>query len=87
MRALEQLQLRPEFRSLQSQLPPLTAALAVPTPLSARLRALDPSELDTFQGVLDHGEVRKVLGGSPDTALDMARNLVRLMQAELVVVA
>jgi serine/threonine protein kinase/nucleoside phosphorylase len=83
---IERLQQLHEFRNLQKQLPLLSAALAVPIPLAGLLRTLTPSELDTFQLVLDHGEVQKVLGSSPERALDTARNIVRLIQSDFVVV-
>jgi hypothetical protein len=44
-----------EFTHLRRQLPALGSPLAVPTPLAGKLRELTPSELDTFQLVLDHG--------------------------------
>ena len=46
------------------------ALLAVPTPLAGKLRDLTPSELDTFQLVLDHGQLQKVLDNFPGTDLD-----------------
>ena len=63
-----------EFRNLQKQLPPLGSPLAVPTPLAGKLRELSPSELDTFQLVLDHGQLQKVLDNFPGTDLDAAQN-------------
>jgi hypothetical protein len=75
-----------EFRNLQKQLPSLTSALAVPTPLAGKLRDLTPSELDTFQLVLDHGQLQKVLDNFPGTDLDAAQNIISLMKREFVVV-
>src|ERR1043165_7587205 len=75
-----------EFRNLQKQLPPLTSALAVPTPLAGKLRQLSPSELDTFQLVLDHGQLQRVLDSFPGTDLDAAQNIISLMKREFVVV-
>jgi pSer/pThr/pTyr-binding forkhead associated (FHA) protein len=75
-----------EFRNLQAQLPPLGSPLAVPTPLAGRLRDLSPSELDTFQLVLDHGQLQKVLDNFPGSDLDAAQNLISLMKREFVVV-
>jgi pSer/pThr/pTyr-binding forkhead associated (FHA) protein len=69
-----------EFRHMQSQLPPLGSALAV------RLRELTPAQLDTFQLVLEHGQLQKVLDNFPGTDLDAAQNLLTLMQREFVVV-
>ncbi len=75
-----------EFRHMQSQLPPLGSALAVPTPLAGKLRELTPAQLDTFQLVLEHGQLQKVLDNYPGTDLDAAQNLLVLMQREFVVV-
>src|SRR5215831_3893398 len=75
-----------EFRNLQKQLPPLGSPLAVPTPLAGKLRELTPSELDTFQLVLDHGQLQKVLDNFPGADLDAAQNLISLMKREFVVV-
>jgi pSer/pThr/pTyr-binding forkhead associated (FHA) protein len=75
-----------EFRNLQKQLPPLGSPLAVPTPLAGKLRDLSPSELDTFQLVLDHGQLQKVLDNHPGTDLDAAQNIISLMKREFVVV-
>jgi hypothetical protein len=75
-----------EFRNLQRYLPPLGSPLAVPTPLAGRLRDLSPVELDTFQLVLDHGQLQKVLDHFPGTDLDGAQSIVNLMKREFVVV-
>src|SRR5438309_334591 len=75
-----------EFHNLQKQLPPLGSPLAVPTPLAGKLRELTPSELDTFQLVLDHGQLQKVLDNFPGTDLDAAQNIISLMKREFVVV-
>jgi pSer/pThr/pTyr-binding forkhead associated (FHA) protein len=75
-----------EFRNLQRFLPPLGSPLAVPTPLAGRLRELSPTELDTFQLVLDHGQLQKVLDHFPGTDLDCAQNVIALMKREFVVV-
>jgi pSer/pThr/pTyr-binding forkhead associated (FHA) protein len=75
-----------EFRNMQKNLPPLGSPLAVPTPLAGKLRELSPSELDTFQLVLDHGQLQKVLDHFPGTDLDAAQNVINLMKREFVVV-
>jgi hypothetical protein len=75
-----------EFRNIQRYLPPLGSPLAVPTPLAGKLRDLTPTELDTFQLVLDHGQLQKVLDHFPGSDLDAAQNIVSLMRREFVVV-
>ena len=50
-----------EINNVAHLLPPPGSPLAVPTPLAGRLRDLTPAELDTFQLVLDHGQLQKVL--------------------------
>jgi pSer/pThr/pTyr-binding forkhead associated (FHA) protein len=75
-----------EFRALQTKLPPLTSALAVPTPLAGKLRELTPGELDTFQLVLDHGQLQRVLDHYAGSDLDAAQNIINLMKREFIVV-
>jgi pSer/pThr/pTyr-binding forkhead associated (FHA) protein len=75
-----------EFRMLQKQLPALSSPLAVPTPLAGKLRELTPSELDTFQLVLDHGQLQKVLDNYTGSDLEAAQNVINLMKREFVVV-
>jgi len=75
-----------EMRQLDANLPPPTASLAVPTPLAGKLRELTPAQLDTFQLVLDHGQVQAVLDNYPGSDLDAAENLVALLKREFVVV-
>ncbi|MEZ4365129.1 MAG: DUF4388 domain-containing protein [Kofleriaceae bacterium] len=75
-----------EFRELQRKLPPMTSALAVPTPLAGKLRELSPAELDTFQLVLDHGSMQRVLDNFPGSDIDAAQTLLGLMKREFVVV-
>jgi hypothetical protein len=75
-----------EFRALQAKLPPLTSALAVPTPLAGKLRELTPGELDTFQLVLDHGQLQRVLDHYAGSDLDAAQNIINLMKREFIVV-
>ena len=53
--------------------------------LAGKLRDLTPSELDTFQLVLDHGQLQKVLDNFPGTDLDAAQNIIALMKREFVV--
>jgi hypothetical protein len=75
-----------EFRKLQKQLPPLRSALAVPSPLAGKLRGLSAPELDTFQLVLEHGQLQRVLDNFPGTDVDAAQHLISLMTREFVVV-
>jgi Domain of unknown function (DUF4388)/Inner membrane component of T3SS, cytoplasmic domain len=75
-----------EITNIAHNLPPPGSPLAVPTPLAGRLRDLTPAELDTFQLVLDHGQLQKVLDYYPGTDLDCANQLIGLMKREFVVV-
>lgn len=75
-----------EINNVAHLLPPPGSPLAVPTPLAGRLRDLTPAELDTFQLVLDHGQLQKVLDHYPGTDLDCANTLVGLIKREFVVV-
>ena len=67
-------------------MPPVDAALAVPTPLAGRLRDLTPVELDVFQLVLDHGQVQSVLDHYQGSDLEAAQVLIGLLRREFVVV-
>jgi hypothetical protein len=60
--------------------------LAVPTPLAGRLRDLSAGELDIFQLVLDHGELKAVLDGYEGSDLEAYKNLHELLKKEFVVV-
>lgn len=75
-----------EMRQISVDLPPLSAHLAVPTPLAGRLRDLSPPELDIFQTVLDHGSVQAVLDQFDGSDLDAYRQLAELLRREFVVV-
>ena len=75
-----------EFMNMARHLPPLGSPLAVPTPLAGKLRELSPGELDTFQLVLDHGSLQKVLDNYPGSDSEAASNLITLMKREFVVV-
>jgi len=75
-----------EMRQLESKLPAASSSLAVPTPLAGRLRDLSPEQLDTFQLVLDHGQVQAVLDNYNGSDLDAARNLCELLKRDFIVV-
>ena len=75
-----------EIRRLGTQLPDPGSALAVPTPVAGKLRDLSPEQLDVFQLVLDHGEVRAVLTHYDGNDVEAAEVLLDLMNREFVVV-
>ena len=75
-----------EMRQIEGRLPLMSASLAVPTPLAGKLRDLTPAELDTFQLVLDHGQVQSVLDHYRGSDLDACNNLLTLLKKEFVVV-
>lgn len=83
---MEGVRLLDEFRQIEANLPPVDAALAVPTPLAGRLRDLTPLELDVFQLVLDHGQVQAILDHYQGSDLEAAQALIALMRREFVVV-
>lgn len=83
---MEGVRLLDEFRQVESSVPPVDAALAVPTPLAGRLRDLSPLELDVFQLVLDHGQVQSVLDHYQGSDLEAAQTLIGLMRREFIVV-
>jgi hypothetical protein len=83
---MEGVRLLDEYRQIEANVPPVDAALAVPTPLAGRLRDLSPVELDVFQLVLDHGQVQSVLDHYQGSDLEAAQVLIGLLRREFVVV-
>lgn len=83
---MEGVRLLDEYRQIEANVPPMDAALAVPTPLAGRLRDLTPVELDVFQLVLDHGQVQSVLDHYQGSDLEAAQILIALLRREFVVV-
>jgi hypothetical protein len=83
---MEGVRLLDEYRQIEASVPPVDAALAVPTPLAGRLRDLSPVELDVFQLVLDHGQVQSVLDHYQGSDLEAAQVLIGLLRREFVVV-
>jgi pSer/pThr/pTyr-binding forkhead associated (FHA) protein len=83
---MEGVRLLDEYRQIEPNVPPVDAALAVPTPLAGRLRDLKPVELDVFQLVLDHGTVQSVLDHYQGSDLEAAQVLIGLLRREFVVV-
>jgi pSer/pThr/pTyr-binding forkhead associated (FHA) protein len=83
---MEGVRLLDEYRQIEANVPPVDAALAVPTPLAGRLRDLTPIELDVFQLVLDHGQVQSVLDHYQGSDLEAAQVLIALLRREFVVV-
>ena len=83
---MEGVRLLDEFRQIEANVPPVDAALAVPTPLAGRLRDLSPLELDVFQLVLDHGQVQSVFDHYQGSDLEAAQTLMGLLRREFVVV-
>lgn len=75
-----------EMRQIESKLPSFSSSLAVPTPLAGKLRDLTPQQLDTFQLVLDHGQVQLVLDNYTGSDLDAAQNLIELLKRDFIVV-
>jgi hypothetical protein len=74
-----------ELHRLESDLPPMNARLAVPTPLAGKLRDLAAEELDIFQLVLDHGSMQGVLDHYAGSDVDACTHLVALLGRDFVV--
>ena len=75
-----------EFRELSSKMPPLTAEVSVPTPLSPRLRDLSPEHLDVIQIGLGGATVQAILDRSRQTDLDTAMAMLSLLERGYLVV-
>ena len=75
-----------EFKELSPKLPPLEAAVSVPTPLGPRLRDLTPDHLDIIQIALGGVSVQAILNQSRQTDLDTAQALLSLLERGYLIV-
>jgi pSer/pThr/pTyr-binding forkhead associated (FHA) protein len=75
-----------EFRELSPKLPPLQAAVSVPTPLGPRLRDLAPDHLDVIQIALGGATVQAILDQSRQPDLSTAQAMLSLLERGYLVV-
>lgn len=71
-----------ELKRLQPELPPLTARLAIPSPLVPPLRDLTPEELDVLQLAHNWGRLDTILNRSRATDLETCETLIKLLQKQ-----
>jgi hypothetical protein len=76
-----------EIKRLETELPTRDAVLAMVHPLLPPLRELSPAEVDTFQSVLNYGQLQAVLDRSPLTDLETTGALVALLQRGYIAVS
>ncbi|HXU65706.1 MAG TPA: DUF4388 domain-containing protein [Polyangia bacterium] len=77
-----------EYHVQLEKLPPLTASVAVPKPLTPKLRELSPEELDVFQAVLEGDTtLAGLFDRSPLSDLILAEKLRALIEKGYVVAA
>ena len=77
-----------EYRVQLEKLPPLTASVTVPKPLTPKLRELTPEELDVFQAVLEGDTtLAGLFDRSPLSDLMLAEKLRALIDKGYVVAA
>jgi pSer/pThr/pTyr-binding forkhead associated (FHA) protein len=69
-----------ELRRLEETLPARNSVLGLSIPLTAPLRDLTPSQLDTLQSVINYGTLSSIFDHSPSTDLDTAEALVELLK-------
>ena len=69
-----------EFNALRSRLPPLDQQLRLKVPLEAKLRELNPAELDLIQEVVSAPSLEAVFDTAKGTDLDAAKSIVSLVQ-------
>jgi len=74
-----------EYRLHAEKLPPLSATLAIPHPLEAKLRELGPEELDVFQIALGAETVRALFDECALTDLVIAQKLKLLIDKGYIV--
>jgi hypothetical protein len=77
MEALRQLD---EFRRLQPSLPALAETISLLVPMEARLRDLNPDELDVLQLTVNWGTLQGVLDHAPFDDVSVATIMVGLFQ-------
>ena len=78
MEAMRQLD---EVQRLAPDLPPMTAQLAITSPLVPPLRDLSPDELDVLQLAHNYGHLETVLNKSMATDLETSEIVVKLLKA------
>jgi hypothetical protein len=69
-----------EFNALRSRLPPLDQRLRLKVPLEAKLRELNPAELDLIQEVVSAPSLEAAFDTAKGTDLDAAKSIVSLVQ-------
>jgi pSer/pThr/pTyr-binding forkhead associated (FHA) protein len=69
-----------EMKRMEAELPPRSAAVGLTVPLQARLRDLQPVELDMLQLAFNHGQIGRVLDDAAVPDLEAAQALVGLIQ-------
>jgi hypothetical protein len=70
-----------ELNVIRDKLPPMTARLMIPNPLTVKLRDLSHAELDVFQAILTEGTVQGVFDASAGSDLDTGGLLQKLIKA------
>jgi hypothetical protein len=78
---MEAFRQKDEMAQLQVRLPSSSAKLVLNMPLVPALSQLGASELDVFQSALNNGTLGGTLDTSPDSDLDTARTLVKLIES------
>lgn len=68
-----------EINNLRGRLPEASARLVLVRPLKAQFRDLPPGDLDILQVALNHGVFSAILNKSPQSDLETARAILRLM--------
>jgi hypothetical protein len=76
---MESLRQLDELNQFREQLPPLSARLAVETPLVRPLRDLNPEDLDVLQLAHNFGKLGTVLDRSESSDVDTARIVLKLI--------
>lgn len=76
-----------ELNAMIERLPSRSAGIAIPSPLTSRLRDLSPDELDVFQIALHAPRLGTVLDRSPKSDLETAQLLQQLLEKGFLVTA
>jgi len=82
---MEGIRQQDEYNNLRARLPPLESSFLLNLPLDAKLRDLNPVQLDVLQAVLNSSSLEVVFDTVPSTDLEIAQAILLLIQRNYLV--
>jgi len=82
---MEGIRQQDEYNNLRTRLPPLESSFLLNLPLEAKLRDLNPVQLDVLQAVLNSSSLEVVFDTVPSTDLEIAQAILLLIQRSYLV--